>query len=441
MLKRSIQVRLFQYANQRMDKLVIQGGSQLSGTVSASGSKNSALPLMAGTLLCGDGEIVLQRIPDLKDIRTFSKLLDYLGADLSYHNSSLKISTSNIRSITAPYELVKQMRASIYVLGPLLARFGQASVSLPGGCAFGPRPINLHLMAMEKLGASITIEKGFIEANLRSKRLKGAEIDFPISSVGATGNTLMAAVLADGVTTIRNAAVEPEIETLCRFLSAMGANIQGIGSTTLIIEGVTSLTPATFSNIFDRIEAATLLTAGAITGSSITVNDVDPVQLTAVLGKFEQAGCRIITDTDSITLQSPETLLRTDIIANPYPLFPTDMQAQWIALMTQAEGTSYVIDKVYHERFNHIPELNRLGAHIEINDNEATIHGPKELTGTKVMSTDLRASACLVLAGLVAKGVTEVLRVYHLDRGYERIEEKLGRLGAAIQRESYQEFA
>lgn len=423
-----------------MEKLVIHGGCPLSGSVKASGSKNSALPLMAGALLCSSGEIKLDRIPDLKDIRTFSKLLGYLGAETVYSENTLSVSTTNIRCVQAPYELVKQMRASIYVLGPLLARFGQASVSLPGGCAFGPRPIDLHLMAMEKLGASLTIEKGFIEARTQGTRLKGAAIDFPVTSVGATGNTLMAAVLARGRTTIRNAAVEPEIVTLCRFLNAMGAEIRGIGTKSLEIEGVETLGAADFTNIFDRIEAATLLTAGAITESSITVTDVDPSQLSAVLGKFEEAGCKIITDTDSITLQSPDTLIRSDVIANPYPLFPTDMQAQWIALMTQAEGVSHVIDRIYHERFNHIPELNRLGAHIEISDNEATVHGPRKLMGTKVMSTDLRASASLVLAGLVAEGVTEVLRIYHLDRGYERIEQKLNSLGAAITRESYQEF-
>lgn len=423
-----------------MDKLVIQGGHRLSGAVQASGSKNSALPLMAATLLSNGGAVTLHRIPDLKDIRTFRKLLEYLGVEISDQANTLSISTSNIRCAHAPYELVKQMRASIYVLGPLLARFGHASVSLPGGCAFGPRPIDLHLMTMEKLGASVSIEKGFIEAQVRGKRLKGAQIDFPISSVGATGNALMASVLAEGITTINNAAVEPEIVTLCRFLNAMGADIRGIGTPSLEIEGVQQLNATEFTNIFDRIEAATLLTAGAITGSSITVTDADPSQLTSVLGKLEQTGCRVITDTRSITLQSPDVLSRTDVIANPYPLFPTDMQAQWIALMTQAQGVSHIIDKVYHERFNHIPELNRLGAHIEIKDNEATVYGPEKLTGTKVMSTDLRASACLVLAGLVAEGVTEVLRIYHLDRGYEHIEKKLSSLGAIVKRESYQEF-
>ncbi|NEX13693.1 MAG: UDP-N-acetylglucosamine 1-carboxyvinyltransferase [Prosthecochloris sp.] len=423
-----------------MDKFVIQGRRRLNGTVRASGSKNSALPLIAATLLTERGEITLERIPDLKDIRTFRKLLEYLGADIRYRENTLTASASNIRCVQAPYELVKQMRASIYVLGPLLARFGRASVSLPGGCAFGPRPIDLHLMAMEKLGATISIEKGFIEAEIQGSHLKGAVIDFPIISVGATGNALMASVLARGKTTIQNAAVEPEIVTLCNFLCAMGADIRGTGTSTLEINGVESLKPAPFTNIFDRIEAATLLTAGAITASSITVDDVDPSQLTAILGKFEHAGCKIITDRTSVTLQSPETLSHTDVIANPYPDFPTDMQAQWIALMTQAEGTSHIIDKVYHERFNHIPELNRLGARIEIRDNEASVYGPSRLTGTKVMSTDLRASASLVLAGLAAEGVTEVLRIYHLDRGYEKLEDKLKQLGADITRESYQEF-
>ncbi len=423
-----------------MDKLVIQGGHRLNGTVKASGSKNSALPLMAAALLCDTGEITLERIPDLKDIRTFRKLLDFLGVETSYHESTLRISSSDLRSVEAPYELVKQMRASIYVLGPLLARFGQASVSLPGGCAFGPRPIDFHLMAMEKLGASISIEKGFIEAKTKGSRLKGATIDFPTTTVGATGNTLMAAILAEGTTLIKNAAMEPEIVTLCRFLEAMGARIDGTGTATLEIQGVESLDATVFTNIFDRIETATLLTAAAITGGSITVSDIDPDHLSAVLDKFEESGCTVVTDSNSISLDGTDTLARTDVITNPFPLFPTDMQAQWIALMTQAKGTSHVIDRIYHERFNHIPELNRLGAHIEIRDNEATVHGPTRLTGTTVMSTDLRASASLVVAGLVAEGVTEVLRIYHLDRGYERIEKKLNSLGASITREAYQEF-
>jgi len=422
-----------------MDKLVIQGGKRISGVIAASGSKNSALPVIAATLLTPDGSFAIDRIPDLKDVRTFIQLLDYLGAETSFENNLLKVSTGNLKSIEAPYELVKKMRASIYVLGPLLARFGHTRVSLPGGCAFGPRPVDLHIMVMEKLGATVTIEKGFIDAKVNG-RLRGAHIDFPITSVGATGNALMAAVTAEGTTVLDNAALEPEIECLCHFLAKMGARIDGIGTTTLTIEGVDQLKAVEYENIFDRIEAGTLLAAAAITGGDITVTGVVPEQLASVIDAFRQSGCAVTATENSVTLKAPEKLLPVDITARPYPEFPTDMQAQWMALMTQAQGDSTIIDRIYHERFNHIPELNRLGAHIEIRDNWALVHGPQELTGTKVMSTDLRASACLVLAGLIAKETTEVLRVYHLDRGYEAIEKKLTALGADITREKYQEF-
>ncbi|TLU83033.1 MAG: UDP-N-acetylglucosamine 1-carboxyvinyltransferase [Chlorobium sp.] len=423
-----------------MDKLVIRGGCRLSGTVTASGSKNSSLPIIAATLLCGNGTFVLHNIPDLQDIKTFTQLLQHLGAETTFSDNTMTISTEKVKSVQAPYELVKKMRASIYVLGPMLARFGTARVSLPGGCAFGPRPIDLHLMAMEKLGARVNIETGFIDASLDGGKLRGAHIEFPVTSVGATGNAVMAAVLAEGTTTIGNAAAEPEIETLCRFLKAMGADIRGIGTTELKITGTGSLKTVEFHNIFDRIEAGTLLAAAAITGGEITVNGVIPEQMKAVLKKFVHAGCIIETTENSVTLKSPELLVPTDVIAKPYPSFPTDMQAQWIALMTRASGTSHITDKIYHERFNHIPELNRLGAQIEIRKNQAVVHGPVSLSGTKVMSTDLRASASLVIAGLVAEGTTEVLRVYHLDRGYEKIEVKLHSLGADIKREQYKEF-
>jgi len=423
-----------------MDKLVIHGGRRLSGSVNASGSKNSSLPIIAATLLAEEGTFTLHNIPDLRDITTFTQLLNHLGAITSFADNTLTISCQQVENLQAPYELVKKMRASIYVLGPMLARFGHARVSLPGGCAFGPRPIDLHLMAMEKLGATITIETGFIDASANGGKLRGAHIDFPVSSVGATGNALMAAVLAEGTTTISNAAAEPEIETLCNFLTAMGATIKGTCTTELEIEGAQKLHAIAFHNVFDRIEAGTLLAAAAITGGEITLTGVEPEQMKAVLKKFTHAGCTIETTKNSITLKSPEKLLPTDVTAKPYPSFPTDMQAQWIALMTQAQGTSSITDKVYHERFNHIPELNRLGAHIEIRKNQAIVHGPQALSGTKVMSTDLRASASLVLAGLVAQGTTEVLRVYHLDRGYEKIETKLNSLGADIRREKYNEF-
>lgn len=422
-----------------MDKLVIRGGKKICGSIAASGSKNSALPVIAATLLTPDGAFAIDRIPDLKDVRTFIQLLDYLGAETSFENNVLTVSSGNLKSIEAPYELVKKMRASIYVLGPLLARFGHTRVSLPGGCAFGPRPVDLHIMVMEKLGATVTIEKGFIDAKVNG-RLRGAHIDFPITSVGATGNALMAAVTAEGTTILDNAALEPEIECLCNFLVKMGARIDGIGTTTLTIEGIDELKAVEYENIFDRIEAGTLLAAAAITGGDITVTGVVPEQLASVLDAFRQSGCEVTATENTVTLNAPEKLLPVDITARPYPEFPTDMQAQWMALMTQAQGNSTIIDRIYHERFNHIPELNRLGAKIEIRDNWALVHGPQELTGTKVMSTDLRASACLVLAGLVAKETTEVLRVYHLDRGYEAIEKKLTALGANIERAKYQEF-
>jgi UDP-N-acetylglucosamine 1-carboxyvinyltransferase len=424
-----------------MDKLVIRGGKRISGTIAASGSKNSALPVIAATLLAPDGTFTINRIPDLQDVRTFSNLLEYLGAEISFSDNVLKVSTANLKNIEAPYELVKKMRASIYVLGPLLSRIGHTRVSLPGGCAFGPRPVDLHIMAMEKLGARIVIEKGYIDAQVNGSRLRGARIDFPISSVGATGNALMAAVTAEGTTILANAAIEPEIECLCHFLQKMGANISGVGTTTLVIEGVERLHAVAFDNIFDRIEAGTLLCAAAITKGEITVTGVNPHHLDAVLKAFAEAGCTVTTGADYVTLAAPDRLKPTDVTAKPYPCFPTDMQAQWMALMTQANGVSNITDKIYHERFNHIPELNRLGARIDIRENQAVVHGPLALTGTKVMSTDLRASACLVLAGLVAGETTEVLRVYHLDRGYEKIERKLTALGADIERVKYQEFS
>ncbi len=424
-----------------MDKLVIRGGKRISGTIAASGSKNSALPVIAATLLAPDGNFTINRIPDLQDVRTFSNLLEYLGAEISFADNVLQVSTANLKSVEAPYELVKKMRASIYVLGPLLSRIGHTRVSLPGGCAFGPRPVDLHIMAMEKLGARIVIEKGYIDAQVIGSKLRGARIDFPISSVGATGNALMAAVTAEGTTILGNAAIEPEIECLCHFLQKMGANISGVGTTTLVIEGVDRLHAVAFDNIFDRIEAGTLLCAAAITKGEITVTGLNPHHLDAVLKAFAEAGCTVTTGFDSITLAAPDKLKPTDVTAKPYPCFPTDMQAQWMALMTQAEGVSNITDKIYHERFNHIPELNRLGARIDIRENQAVVHGPQVLTGTKVMSTDLRASACLVLAGLVAGETTEVLRVYHLDRGYEKIERKLTALGADIERVKYQEFS
>ncbi|MCS6988705.1 MAG: UDP-N-acetylglucosamine 1-carboxyvinyltransferase [Chloroherpetonaceae bacterium] len=424
-----------------MDKLVIKGGRQLSGTVAVSGSKNAALALMAAALLPASGKTVISRVPDLRDVHTLSNLLRIIGARVEFEKNSLTISAENISHPEAPYELVKQMRASVYVLGPLLGRIGRARVSLPGGCAWGPRPVDLHIKAMQALGASVEIEDGYIVAKAKRKRLVGAKIEFPISSVGATGNALMAAVLAKGTTKIKNAALEPEITALADMLMKMGAKISGIGTTELEIEGVEELYAARETNISDRIEAGTLLCAAAITKGEVTLTDVSPAHFKAVLKKFEQAGCEIKYAENVVSLKSPRKLEATNVEAKPFPKFPTDMQAQWTALMTQAVGTSKITDHIYADRFKHVPELNRLGANIVVKGNSAIVKGEQKLSGAKVMSTDLRASASLILAGLVASGTTEVLRVYHLDRGYEKIEQKLRALGANIRREQYDEFA
>ncbi|MBI1807565.1 MAG: UDP-N-acetylglucosamine 1-carboxyvinyltransferase, partial [Ignavibacteria bacterium] len=333
---------------------------------------------------------------------------------------------------------VKKMRASIYVLGPLIARYGYAKVSLPGGCAWGPRPVNLHIEGIKKLGAKVEIERGYIVA--RARRLKAAKIAFDVSSVGATGNTMMAAVLAKGTSVIANAAMEPEIVALAQFLMKMGARIDGVGTTRLEIEGVDALHPVDETMIPDRIEAGTFLVAAAITGGTVKVECCKPSHLTAIVTKLEEAGASLEVGDHWIKIKAPRMLKPVDATTAVYPGFPTDMQAQWLALMSIARGSSTVTDSIYFDRFKHVPELIRLGADIELNHNKAIVKGVKKLTGAKVMSTDLRASASLVLAGLVAEGVTEVLRVYHLDRGYEHIEKKLQALGAKIRRVSGQEY-
>jgi UDP-N-acetylglucosamine 1-carboxyvinyltransferase len=424
-----------------MEKLVIKGGKPLSGTAEVSGSKNTALALMAAALLPASGKTILSRIPDLRDVHTLANLLRIIGARVDFEQHTLTISAANIAHFEAPYDIVKKMRASIYALGPLLGRFGKARVSLPGGCAWGPRPVDLHLKAIEKLGARVELEDGYIVAKAKRKTLTGAKIVFPIVSVGATINTLMAAVLAKGLTTIFNAALEPEITALCNLLVQMGAKLDGIGTSTLHIEGAKELYAVRFQNLCDRIEAGTLLAAAAITKGKITLTEVDANELTSVLKKLEQAGCTIKTTDSTIDLTAPKLLHPTHVEAKPYPKFPTDMQAQWIAVMTQAKGESKITDTIYSDRFKHVPELLRLGADIEMKKNSALVRGGKKLSGAKVMSPDLRASASLILAGLAANGTTEVLRVYHLDRGYEKIEHKLKALGATIKREQYDEFA
>ncbi|HEY6905933.1 MAG TPA: UDP-N-acetylglucosamine 1-carboxyvinyltransferase, partial [Ignavibacteriaceae bacterium] len=327
---------------------------------------------------------------------------------------------------------VKKMRASVYVLGPLLTRYGSAKVSMPGGCAWGPRPINLHLEALEKMGADIELDSGYILA--KSKRLNGAKINFDISSVGATGNTLMAAVLAKGSTIINNAAMEPEITNLAEYLVKMGAKINGIGTSALEIEGVDDLSAVSMETIPDRIEAGTLLIAGAITGGRVSISNIQAKYLQAVLSKLEDSGCKVISNGNSINLTGTDMIQPVNVSTSIFPGYPTDMQAQWIAYMSLSGGVSTITDTIYIDRFKHVPELLRLGANITVSENSAVVQGVKQLDGAKVMSTDLRASASLVLAGLAARGATEVLRVYHLDRGYQRIEEKLKSLGADIER-------
>jgi UDP-N-acetylglucosamine 1-carboxyvinyltransferase len=420
-----------------MDKFIIRGGNALKGSVTISGAKNASLALMPATLLC-HGVCRLENTPRLRDITTMSQLLESMGVAIRHPGTTLELDTSNVHSREAPYELVKKMRASFYVLGPLLGRYGNARVSYPGGCAWGPRPVDLHLKAMQELGATIDIEAGYVVAT--ASRLRGADITFDISSVGATGNTLMAAVLAEGVTTIRNAATEPEITQLAGYLQRMGAIIHDIGTNQLTIEGVDELHAANDRNIPDRIEASTFLAAAAATGGEVTLERVDASHLTAVLAKFRESGCSISVNDTSITLKAPKRLRPVNITTAIYPGFPTDMQAQWMALMTGAQGSSFITDTVYSDRFNHVAELQRLGARIDVTRNSALVHGAAELRGATVMSTDLRASASLIIAGLVAKGNTEVLRVYHIDRGYEAIELKLRDLGADIQRVDSEEY-
>lgn len=421
-----------------MDKFIINGGKVLKGELPVSGAKNASLALMPASILAS-GKSVLKNTPELNDVFTMIKLLKHMGAEIDFNNRVITIDTGKINDQTAPYEHVKKMRASVYVLGPLLGRFGKAKVSLPGGCAWGPRPINLHLEALKKMGAGIDLVDGYIEAS--TKKLHGANISFDISSVGATGNTLMAAVLAAGTTLINNAAIEPEIGNLAQYLKKMGARIEGIGTKTLTIEGVDELHPVIIETIPDRIEAGTLLIAAAITKGSLKLKNISPGLIEAVLIKLEAAGCKtdILKNDVSIDATNLE-IIPTNVSTSIFPGFPTDMQAQWTAFMSLANGSSFVKDSIYFDRFKHVPELVRLGANITTNENAAIINGVKELRGAKVMSTDLRASASLVLAGLAAKGTTEVLRVYHLDRGYQRIEEKLSLIGAEIIREAGQEF-
>jgi len=421
-----------------LDKFIINGGVALKGELEVSGAKNASLALLPSAILA-PGKSILKNTPELNDVFTMIKLIRHLGAEIDFHDHVLSIDTSNITDQTAPYEHVKKMRASVYVLGPLLSRYGNARVSLPGGCAWGPRPINLHLDGLQKMGAEIDLVDGYIIA--KAKRLNGAKIYFDIPSVGATGNILMASVLAKGTTVINNAAVEPEITNLAELLKKMGARIEGSGTNTLTIEGVDDLNPSNIETIPDRIEAGTLLIATAITKGKIKLKNINNNLLQTVILKLESTGCKIKNDNNELELDATNLDINpTNVSTAVFPGFPTDMQAQWTVFMSLAKGTSSVRDTIYFDRFKHVSELVKLGADITVNENISVIKGVEKLNGAKVMSTDLRASASLVLGGIAANGTTEVLRVYHLDRGYQRIDEKLKQLGADIERVAGDEY-
>ena len=415
-----------------MDRFIIEGNRNLSGTIQVSGAKNAILPAMA-TCLLAPGKSVLRNVPSLIDLKSMAHLLRVLGARVVYENGMMSIDSRDIVYNEAPYELVSKMRASIYVLGPLLARLGEARVSFPGGCAIGTRPVDLHLSALEALGATIEIEHGYIHAT--AEKLIGADIHFAKSSVGATINTLMAAVLAQGQTRLFNAAMEPEVDSTIDLLNKMGAKITGTGSTTLQIEGVEELFPVEMQMISDRIEAGTFLIAGAMSTQPVTVENLDPRHLDILLDKLRLAGCELDVQEESITVIPPQVIKPVDILTLPYPGFPTDLQAQFTVLMSLADGSSYIEDTIFPDRFMHVAELNRLQANIRMERNIARVEGVPKLFGAEVMATDLRASAALVLAGMVAEGSTIVSRIYHIDRGYDRIEEKLNSIGAKIVRE------
>ena len=415
-----------------MDKFLINGEKPLHGTIKISGAKNASLPLMAASLLV-KGKNVIRNVPNLRDTRTMEKLLKIIGAEVKFENGVMEIDATNANNPEAPYELVKTMRASFYALGPLTARFGRAKISLPGGCAWGPRPVDLHLKGIEKLGGEVTLDEGYI--NIKTNGLKGALLHLDISSVGATGNLLMASVLAEGDTVIENAAREPEIVCLVDFLNQMGADIEGRETDVLHIKGVSELRPVEFEVIPDRIEAGTYLVTAAAVGGDVLVDGLDPNHLTAVTDKLIEAGANVEINEKSIRITSSARLKATDVRTDIYPGYPTDMQAQWIALMDTATGKSVITDTVYRDRFTHVPELVRLGIDVKVEGNSAIVSGVKRLKGAPIMSTDIRASASMVIAALMAEGLTELHRIYHLDRGYEDIENKLRGIGADIRRE------
>jgi UDP-N-acetylglucosamine 1-carboxyvinyltransferase len=414
-----------------MDKIVIQGGVPLVGKVNISGSKNAALPILVSSLLT-DGINTYSNVPDLRDIHSIQQLLAHLGASVDCRHNTVTIDASGLNNSVAPYDLVRKMRASILVLGPLVARLGKARVSLPGGCAIGARPINLHLKGIEALGASIELKYGYVEAS--AKKLIGADIYFDIPTVGGTENLMMAAVLAEGETVLRNVAREPEIIALADTLNQMGANVHGAGTSVITITGVKSLHPVSVSIIPDRIEAGTFLVAGALTGGDVTILQCEPDHMRAIINKLEETGALIDITGKSLRVRGDGVVKSADVKTLPYPGFPTDMQAQFMVLMSVADRVSLISENIFENRFIHVSELHRMGADIEVSGNTAMVKGVANLYGAPVMATDLRASASLILAGLIAKGETVVNRVYHLDRGYEAIENKFAALNARIKR-------
>jgi UDP-N-acetylglucosamine 1-carboxyvinyltransferase len=419
-----------------VDKIIVQGGRRLQGEVAVSGSKNAALPILISSLLTSE-TCIYQGIPHLIDINTTLKLIAGLGVEVDKESwagdsGDLAVCAEQVKNVEASYDLVKTMRASFLVTGPLLARFGRAHVSTPGGCAIGTRPVNLHLKGLAAMGARIDQVHGYIEA--RAEKLCGAKIYLDLPSVGATENLMMAASLADGTTVIENAAKEPEIEDLAMVLNKMGAQVQGAGSDIIRIDGVTSLRGVTHRVIPDRIEAASFVIAGVLTGGHVVVTGARPAHLDAFLIKLKEAAVNVASDENSVGVQGNGKITSVDITTLPYPGFPTDLQAQMMVLMSVADGVSVITETIFENRFMHAQELDRMGADIRLEGNRAVVRGVKELSGAPVMATDLRASVSLILAGLVASGTTEISRVYHLDRGYERIEQKLSKLGAAIER-------
>lgn len=414
-----------------MDKILVQGGRRLTGEVLISGAKNAALPILMSALMC-DGSNTFANVPDLRDIRSTLELLTHLGVHCEADGHTVRVDAAGLNTHEAPYELVRKMRASILVLGPLVARLKKARVSLPGGCAIGARPINLHLKGLQQLGARIELSHGYVEADC--DRLRGADIYFDLVTVTGTENLMMAAALADGTTVLRNAAREPEIKALADVLNQMGACIKGAGTSEITIEGVDELRPVEASIIPDRIETGTFMAAAVLTGGDVTITNADPEHVKAIMDKLRLVGAQIDVGPERIRVQGPEKITSVDVKTLPYPGFPTDMQAQFTVLMTVAQGTSLISETIFENRFIHVSELRRMGADITVSGNSALVKGVEKLSGAPVMATDLRASACLILAGLIADNTTEVRRVYHLDRGYESLELKFEKLGAAIKR-------